>query len=133
MARLTVTNRGSLVSIGGVTIPKGASSLQIKYYDISDADSGNSMNGTMWKGFLGTKRELSVTFNALRPADAHTILQAMRSSPNGFYVEFYDVESGNYSNTLFYCGDRTADIIWFHKNHELTGLTFNLIEVAPYV
>lgn len=133
MARLSVTNRGALVSIGGVAVPRGASKMTIKYYDISDADSGNSMTGVMWKGYLGTKRELNIVFNALRPAQARAILQAMRTNPNGFSVEFYDVESGTYATSTFYCGDRTADILWFHPNHEITGITFNLIEVAPYV
>lgn len=131
MGRLPVTNRGSLVSIAGVTVPKGASSLTVNYMDISDPDSGNSMTGSMWKGYIGSKRKLECSWNAMYPDHIMTVLQAVKGK-NGFPVCFYDPESGTYVTSDFYVGDRKADFKTFYDNHELIGLSMNLIEVNCY-
>jgi hypothetical protein len=126
-----VTNIGSLVSIAGVNVPKGASTLVINYYDVSDPDSGNSINGSMWKGYVGSKRKLEITWNALYPTVIETILTAVKGK-NSFAVKFYDPESGSYVTSNFYAGDRKTDFKWFYRNHELIGLTMSLIEVDCY-
>lgn len=126
-----VTNIGSLVSIAGVNVPKGASTLVINYYDVSDPDSGNSINGSMWKGYVGSKRKLEITWNALYPTVIQTVLTAVKGL-NSFPVEFYDPESGSYVTSNFYAGDRKTDFKWFYNNHELIGLTMSLIEVDCY-
>jgi hypothetical protein len=99
--------------------------------DLSDKDSGNSTNGTMWKGYIGEKRKLNCSFNSLYPDHIRTILQAVQGK-NEFQVQFYDWESGTYVTSDFYVGDRTIDVKVFYNNHELAGLTMNLIEVRPY-
>ena len=126
-----VTNQGSLVSIAGVAVPKGATTLTITYYDVSDPDSGNSMTGSMWKGYVGSKRKLEIVWNALYPTVIQTILTAVKGL-NSFAVNFYDPESGQYVTSNFYAGDRKSDFKWFYNNHELIGLTMNLIEVDCY-
>lgn len=131
MSRLSVNNQGSLVSIAGVAVPKGATTLQIVYYDISDADSGNSMTGDMWKGYVGSKRKLNATWNAMYPSHIRTVLQAVKGK-NSFPVRFYDPESGSYVTSNFYVGDRTTDFKAFYENHELIGLQMNMIEVSCY-
>lgn len=131
MSRLPVTNNGSLVSIAGVNVPRGASSLQISYMDLSDKDSGNSTNGTMWKGYIGSKRKLNIVWNSLYPEHMRTVLQAVQGK-NEFNVQFYDWESGAYVTSAFYVGDRNVDVKVFYNNHELAGLSMNLIEVRPY-
>lgn len=131
MSRLPVTNQGSLVSIAGVAVPKGATTLQVVYYDISDADAGNSMTGSMWKGYVGSKRKLNCTWNAMYPNHIRTVLQAVKGK-NSFAVCFYDPESGSYVTSNFYVGDRTTDFKVFYNNHELIGLQMNMIEVSCY-
>jgi hypothetical protein len=126
-----VTNIGSLVSIAGVNVPKGASTLVINYYDVSDPDSGNSINGSMWKGYVGSKRKLEITWNILYPTMIQSVLTAVKGK-NSFPVRFYDPESGSYVTSNFYAGDRKTDFKWFYRNHELIGLTMSLIEVDCY-
>lgn len=126
-----VTNIGSLVSIAGVTVPKGASTLAITYYDVSDPDAGESLTGSMWKGYVGSKRKLEITWSALYPTFIQTILQAVKGK-NSFSVCFYDPEEGDYVTSNFYAGDRKSDFKYFFRNHELIGLTMNLIEVDCY-
>lgn len=128
---LGIVNKGSLVSIAGVNVPKGATTLVVNYMDVSDPDAGNSMTGDMWKGYIGSKRKLEVTWNALYPDHIKTVLSNIKGK-NSFNVEFYDPESGTYVQSAFYVGDRRADFKWFYNNHELIGLQMNLIEVSCY-
>lgn len=131
MSRLSVENRGSLISINNVPIPKGCSEISVGYQDLSDSDSGRSMNGIMWKGYIGTVRIIKTRWNALTPVNIRKLLQSVKAS-NGFPVEFYDPESGDYVTSEFYVGDRDASVKQFFKNGELIGLTMNLTEVKPY-
>lgn len=133
MSRLPngITNVGSLVSIAGVAVPKGATTLAVSYMDVSDPDSGNSMTGSMWKGYIGSKRKLEISWNALYPEHIKTVLQCVKGK-NSFSVTFYDPESGTYVTSDFYVGDRRADFKWFYNGHELIGLQMNLIEVNCY-
>lgn len=131
MSRLPVTNQGSLVSIAGVSVPHGASSLVVNYMDISDPDAGNSIDGTMWKGYIGSKRKLEASWNALYPDHIRAVLQAVKGK-NSFPVQFYDPESGTYVTSNFYVGDRKADFKVFYDGHELIGLSMNMIEISCY-
>ena len=126
-----VTNIGSLVSIAGVAVPRGASTLAITYYDVSDPDSGNSMTGSMWKGYIGSKRKLEIKWNAAYPTLIKTVLTAVKGQ-NSFAVQFYDPESGTYVTSNFYAGDRKSEYVWFYKDHEMLDLTMSLIEVDCY-
>ena len=128
MSRLHTTNLGSLVSVNGIQVPKGCSTLSITYQDTSDSDSGRSpLTGSMWKGYIGTLRTLKCSWNSLYPDHTRKILQAVKGL-NRFPVQFYDPESGEYVTSDFYVGDRTSDIKTFYSNHELIGLNLTLIE-----
>ena len=132
MSRLHTTNLGSLVSVNGVQVPKGCSTLSITYQDTSDSDSGRSgLTGSMWKGYIGTLRTLKCVWNSLYPDHIREILQAVKGL-NKFPVQFYDPESGEYVTSDFYVGDRSTDIKTFYRNHELIGLNLTLIENDPY-
>lgn len=132
MSRLHTTNLGSLVSVNGIQVPKGCSTLSITYQDTSDSDSGRSpLTGSMWKGYIGTLRTLKCAWNSLYPDHTRKILQAVKGL-NRFPVQFYDPESGEYVTADFYVGDRTTDIKTFWRNHELIGLSLTLIENDPY-
>ena len=132
MSRLHTTNLGSLVSVNGVQVPKGCSTLSITYQDTSDSDSGrSSLTGSMWKGYIGTLRTLKCAWNSLYPDHIREILQAVKGL-NKFPVQFYDPESGEYVTSDFYVGDRQTDIKTFWRNHELIGLSLTLIENDPY-
>ena len=132
MSRLHTTNLGSLVSVNGIQVPKGCSTLSITYQDTSDSDSGRSpLTGSMWKGYIGTLRTLKCSWNSLYPDHTRKILQAVKGL-NRFPVQFYDPESGEYVTADFYVGDRTTDIKTFWRNHELIGLSLTLIENDPY-
>lgn len=132
MSRLHTTNLGSLVSVNGIQVPKGCSTLSITYQDTSDSDSGRSpLTGSMWKGYIGTLRTLKCAWNSLYPDHTRQILQAVKGL-NRFPVQFYDPESGEYVTADFYVGDRTTDIKTFWRNHELIGLNLTLIENDPY-
>lgn len=132
MSRLHTTNLGSLVSVNGIQVPKGCSTLSITYQDTSDSDSGRSpLTGSMWKGYIGTLRTLKCSWNSLYPDHTRKILQAVKGL-NRFPVQFYDPESGEYVTSDFYVGDRSTDIKTFFRNHELIGLSLTLIENDPY-
>lgn len=132
MSRLHTTNLGSLVSVNGIQVPKGCSTLSITYQDTSDSDSGrSSLTGSMWKGYIGTLRTLKCAWNSLYPDHIREILQAVKGL-NRFPVQFFDPESGEYVTSDFYVGDRSTDIKTFFRNHELIGLNLTLIENDPY-
>lgn len=132
MSRLHTTNLGSLVSVNGIQVPKGCSTLSITYQDTSDSDSGrSSLTGSMWKGYIGTLRTLKCAWNSLYPDHIREILQAVKGL-NRFPVRFFDPESGEYVTSDFYVGDRSTDIKTFFRNHELIGLNLTLIENDPY-
>ena len=126
-----VTNIGSLVSIAGVAVPKGAATLAVNYFDVSDPDAGESLTGSMWKGYVGSKRKIEATWNAMYPTHIRDVLTAVKGK-NSFAVQFYDPESGTYVTSDFYVGDRKADFKVFYSGHELIGLQMNLIEVNCY-
>src|SRR5699024_7584949 len=109
--RLHTTNNGVLISLNGIRVPKGCSTLSIVHQDVSDSDSGRSkLTGCMWKGYVGTLRTLECTWNSLYPDHTKQILQAVKGL-NRFPVHFFDTESCEYVTADFYVGDRKSDII----------------------
>lgn len=93
--------------------------------DVSEADSGRTEDGTMWKMKKGQMRKLELAWNY---PDSATVSKLLNGFDNEYFkVSYFDVKLNNYRESTFYVGDRMAPLynallgIW-------ENVAFNIIE-----
>lgn len=111
---------------GLVDLPN-PSSLKWSLQDISDGESGRDDAGYMFKAKIGQKIKLEVSWQAVSPSDASTILNAV--DPEYIYVRYFDAKQGTYRVMEAYVGDRSAPVkIWSDSQQIYESLSFDIIE-----
>lgn len=105
--------------------------LVVRLQDIDAGTTTRTADGTMIRdrvvGGDDAKRKLLIEWPPLRPADAYTVLQAVKDV--FFFVKYPDPYTGNFRTAEFYAGDREAPIynvddqgiVW-------DGIKYDLIE-----
>lgn len=125
----------SILWVEGVAV-KTPSVLTPSIYDISQPDSGRTLDGLMHSnklrgsdGEIVTKATLVLEWWMLTPAEAQTILSAFEANEY-FDVTYYDPRNGTTPVTkTFYLGDREIPVkIWTSNNKRYASLGFTIIE-----
>lgn len=109
------------------------SEYTVELQDVSQPDAGRTQDGKMHKKRIGQLRKLHLKWWNIDTATVYQILSAFQEE----YLEvfFWDPVRGQYSQNIFYVGDRNMPAysgvldIW-------SDLEFNLIQravVAPYI
>lgn len=93
--------------------------------DVSEADSGRTEDGMMWKMKKGQMRKLELAWNY---PDSDVVSLLLNGFDNEYFkVNYFDVKINGYRNSTFYVGDRMAPLynallgIW-------ENVAFNIIE-----
>ena len=110
------------------------SSYQYVDSDVSDADAGRTLDGTMHKKMIGALNKIELGWTNVPTSVVHAVLNAF--DYEYFKVKYIDPKNGTSENgyfveRVFYAGDRTAPMyssalgLW-------SGLSLNLIERAVH-
>lgn len=123
------------LEVGGVAL-KTPSVFNISTYDISEADSGRTLDGLMHSnklrdgnGNIVKKTTIEVEWWMCTPAEAQSILTALEANEY-FSVKYYDPHNGTTQVTkTFYLGDRETPVkMWTLANKRYESISTTLIE-----
>lgn len=116
----------ALITVNNVDMPN-PSKMQWSLQDVSVGDSGRSDDGRMFKGRVAQKRKIELSWNAVTPSVARTILTAF--NPEYITVKFFDPMDNANKTLEMYVGDRTAPVkVWTSNNKVYESLSFDIIE-----
>lgn len=117
-----------LMQIDGVELPVYPSSFNVTVMDLDDAETTTrTADGTLSRDRIAVKRQIEMSWPALRWEDLSAILQMME---NEFFEFTYpDPMTGSQETKVFYAGNRPAPIA-INKNGVLwwQGLQVTLTE-----
>lgn len=116
-----------MIKIGGVQI-KTPKRFEVTMSDLDDRNaSRRSADGTFTRDRIAVKREISMEFGPLSPADASQILEAIE--PLFFDVEYPDPRAGAVITKTFYTQKRPVPVMLIKNNEVLwQGLKVTLTE-----
>lgn len=116
----------TLIRVNGVDMPN-PSKMQWSLQDVSIGDSGRDDSGKMFKGRVAQKRKLELSWNAVTPDVASTILSAF--NPEYIDVRYFDPLTNSWQVKNFYVGDRSAPVkIWAVGQKLYETISFDIIE-----
>ena len=116
----------AMLIVDGVAV-KSPSSFTWGLQDVSDSESGRTMDAIMHKNRIAQKRKINLEWWGLRPEDAAKVLQAF--NPEYIMVTYPDAMSGTDETREFYVGDRSAPVQqWFVGGKLYSKITLNIIE-----
>ena len=117
----------SMVTIGGVDVPD-PSSWEWTEQDVSGSDAGRDETGLMHKDTICQKASLALAWAALTPAQARTVIGALKSSEY-LTVRFRDPATAADVTKTMYAGNRTAKIAqWWSGGERFSSVGCTLIE-----
>lgn len=123
----------SMISVNGSEIPN-PKTMQWGLMDISDKDTGRTMDAKMHKNRVAQKRKLELSWPAVDASTASLILNAFNDET--FDVTYFDAMEGGQATRTFYCGNRTAPVLmWVEdfpgsgQRHLYESIRFDIIEV----
>lgn len=116
-----------LIKINGVEIAKYPKEFTVTAVDIDGESTKRTSDGTLLRDRIAVKRQIEMTWNALKWSEVSSILQAM--SAVFFDVYYPDPVTGKYETKTFYAGNRPCPMA-ISRNSELywTGLKITLTE-----
>lgn len=117
----------ALLRINGVVI-KSPSEYRFGIYDVSDPDSGRTLDGVMHKNRVTRKRKIELKWKGISVEECSSILSAFAAE----YVQvtYADFLSLSYETRTFYAGDQLAPLVWWTDQGQIIEeLSFNIIEV----
>ena len=94
---------------------------------VSAADSGRTSDGLMHVNRVAMKDKIQLSWNALKPDKAATILQLFENEY--FNVTYRDPRTNTTVTKQFYRGDATANTYWWANDGLFEKISFNIIEV----
>ena len=90
-------------------------------------DSGRDDKGYMYKGRVTQKVKIELSWSAVKPSVASTILNAF--NPEYINVRYFDPKANAYQIKNFYVGDRSAPTkIWAVGQKIYETVSFDIIE-----
>ena len=115
-----------MILVDGVVI-KTPSVFSWGLQDISDADSGRTLDLLMHKNREGQKRKISLAWNMPTKGETATLLQAF--NPEYINITYPDALSGEDETRVFYVGDRSAPVqMWSIDKKYYSSVSFDVIE-----
>lgn len=95
--------------------------------DVSDPNSGRTLDAVMHKNKVAEKVQLQLAWNGTDRAKTAKILQMF--NPEYIQVTYPDAMSGTDLTKTFYAGDMSAPVkIWTVGNKRYESVSFNIIE-----
>ncbi len=117
----------AMLWVDGVECPC-PSTFEWGMIDVSDTDSGRTLDTVMHKNRVGQKRQIQLAWNGKDRATTAKILQMF--NPEYIQVTYPDAMSGTDETRTFYVGDRSAPVkIWTVNNKRYESVSFSIIEV----
>lgn len=116
------------LAINGTEIAVYPSEFKVSVMDLDDADSTyRTADGTLTRDRVAVKRQIDMTFGALKWDQVSALLQSM--SAEFFSFTYPDVMTGAQQTITVYVGDRSAGVA-IYKNgvYWWTDLQFTLTE-----
>lgn len=116
------------LKVNGVDV-KTPSVFTPKIQDISNPDSGRTLDGIMHKNMLTSKITIDLEWWMTTPAETAAILNAFEAQEY-FTVTYNDPRNANAQVTkTFYLGDREAPVkIWTVNSKRYESVAFTIIE-----
>lgn len=116
----------AMLWVDGVECPC-PSTFEWGMIDVSDTDSGRTLDTIMHKNRVGQKRQIKLSWNGTDASTTAKILQMF--NPEYISVKYFDAMAGGYETRTFYVGDRSAPVkIWTVNNKRYESVSFNIIE-----
>lgn len=118
----------AFLKIGGVEV-KTPSSFVVGIQDISNPDSGRTLDGIMHKNMLTSKVTIAMEWYNTTPAETAAILNAFEANEY-FSVTYWDPRNATSQVTkTFYLGDREAPVKqWYSGGERYETVSFTIIE-----
>lgn len=113
--------------VDGVDMPC-PSKWDVGYQDISQPDSGRTLDGKMQKNRIGQKVKIELEWKGVSDEDASTILTAF--DPEFVDITYRDTKTNSILTKNFYTGDRKGATYWWNPDSGWTysTISFNVIE-----
>lgn len=116
----------AMIWVEGVECPT-PSTFEWGLIDVSDSNSGRTLDIIMHKNRVGQKRQIKLSWNGTNPQKTAQILQMF--NPEYVRVTYPDAMSGTDETRTFYVGDRSAPVhTWFVGGKRYESVSFNIIE-----
>jgi hypothetical protein len=97
------------LAINGVELPVYPAEFQVTIMDLDNAETTTrTADGTLSRDRIAVKRQIQMSWNALRWEDLSAILQMMEAP--FFDVTYPDSMSGKIETRVFYVGNRESPI-----------------------
>jgi hypothetical protein len=116
-----------ILKINGTNIAAKPKEFTVTVMDIDSENTTRTANGTLTRDRVAVKRQIEITFPALKMSE---IAQLLQSISNAFFEVFYpDPMEGTYVTKTFYVGNRPCPVA-IERNGVLLwdGLKINLTE-----
>jgi len=119
------------LAINGTEIPiyPAPGGYSVTILDLDNADNTyRTANGQMSRDRVAVKRQIEMTFNAMKTETQSALLRAM--SDEFFSFTYLDTMTGRQATRTFYVGDRTSTVPVIDENGECwwEGLRLTLTE-----
>lgn len=117
----------AMIYVNGIECPT-PSNFKWGLIDVSDPNSGRTLDATMHKNRVAQKRQLELSWSGTDRSKTAKILQMF--NPEYIDVTYPDAMSGKDETRKFYVGDRESAVaIWTVNNKRYTEVSFNIVEV----
>lgn len=116
------------IAINSTELPVYPITFEVTVLDLDDAETTTrTADGQLTRDRIAVKRQIDMSFNAMRWADMSATLQLM--ADEFFDVTYPDPYTGAQATKTFYVGNRKAAVaIVRNGEYWWTGLQFSLIE-----
>lgn len=110
----------------GIDLPY-PSKISWSFADISSEETKRTLDGTMKKDVIATKRKLQCSWNCKIDSEAKVILNNVKTKIFGT-LSYPDPFGGTDVTKTFYTGDATADMIFLSDGIARWNISFDFIE-----
>lgn len=116
----------TMLWVNGVECPT-PSKLTWGLIDVSDSESGRTLDAIMHKNRIAQKRQIQLSWNGPTKEVTSKILKMF--NPEYIKVKYPDAMSGTNETRTFYVGDRDAPVhTWYVGGKRYESVSFNIIE-----
>lgn len=104
----------ALIRVDGTAISPDPAELSVELYDVSNEDSGRTLDGIMHKNRIATKRKLVMKWPAVEKDVASAIIQPFL--PEYISITYYDPYDAATETRTFYTGDKKMPVLFWYEN-----------------
>lgn len=113
------------LQVNGVNVPT-PSEFGWSIQDVSDPDSGRTLDAKMWKNRVARKEKIQLKWLGKTPEVAAEILSLF--TQEYFNVTYRSPLTNSVVTKTFYSGDQSAPYYWWCDGGRHESISFNIIE-----